>query len=326
MGLAVPILAQEGVLEDLYGRGVHAYFERRYEEAHSLLTKAITSGLKDPRAYYFRGLTYIRLGRPQEALAEFNTGAEMELLVPEPIDIGRALERVQGAERLKIEAARRAARLTHRNRVEAAARARYEQRLEDERRVLIDPNRRPTTPAPVPEKPDVTDPFSDAGQPPAPLPAVRPGEARPAPVPPASEPAPAAPKPAEPKPAADDPFANPKPTTPKPGEPANPAEPKAEGANPAAAAEPPRGSVFGSLFRAVSKAVPGEVKNPAPAPVAPKGDPNAVDPFADPAGAKPQPARPAAPSAKPAVEDPFAEPAKPAAAKPAVDDPFAEKK
>ena len=37
-------LGQDTLLDELYGRGVHAYFARNYRGAHELLTAAITSG------------------------------------------------------------------------------------------------------------------------------------------------------------------------------------------------------------------------------------------------------------------------------------------
>lgn len=287
-GTSLPSLAQEGLLEDLYGRGVHAFFEHRYEESHGLLTKAITSGLEDPRAHYFRGLAYLRLGRPEEAQADFATGAELESSSAEPVNIGRALERIQGAERLKIEQQRRATRLSLRNKAEAAAKARYEERLEAEKRVLL-PGRRPsgaevkTPPATL----DETDPFKEEVAKPAPLPAA-PSDAKPA----APDESPPATTPPDPKPA--------------------PPAPDSEA--PKAAAEAPRGSVLGSLFRAVKKgAIPAAEAAAAeqkPA-VVPAGDANAPDPFADPGTAKPAPPKPAetkpAPS-KPAADDPFADP------------------
>jgi tetratricopeptide (TPR) repeat protein len=282
VGVALPSLAQDGLLEDLYGRGVHAYFEHRYEEAHGLLTKAITSGLKDPRAYYFRGLTNLRLGRSDEAQAEFATGAEYEAMAAEPVNVGKALERIQGAERMAIERHRRAGRLALHNKAAAAAKARYEERIRAEERVLL-PGRGGASTRPAPAAADESDPFKEGAVKPEPLPAT---PVEPKPVP-ATDAPPVEPKPAaapagtEPKPATTDPFAEePKPGTPKPAEP-KPAEP-------AAGAEKPRGSVLGSLFRAATagaaKGLAGDDASkastkPAPAPAA---VPEAADPFADP--------------------------------------------
>jgi hypothetical protein len=294
-GVALPALAQDGLLEDLYGRGVHAYFEHRYEEAHGLLTKAITSGLKDPRAFYFRGLTNLRLGRPDEAKVEFATGADYEAIAAEPVNVGKALERVQGADRLTIEQHRRAGRLALHNKAAAAAKARYEERIKAEERVLL-PGRGAAASRSAPVA-DESDPFDEGAAKPAPLPAVE----EPKPVPPAdappaepkpvepAEPKPAAVKPAEPKPAASDPFAEePKPATPAPAvpKPAEPATEEAKLAEPAAAAEAPRGSLLSSLFRATAagaaKGLAGDDANapakPAPAPAA---VPDAANPFGE---------------------------------------------
>src|SRR5687767_285979 len=90
------VRAQDAVLEELYGRGVHSFFGRDYRAAHQHLTDAINSGSRDPRAYYFRALTYARLGRPDEARSDFQTGATLEVTSGEPFPIGRSLERIQG--------------------------------------------------------------------------------------------------------------------------------------------------------------------------------------------------------------------------------------
>ena len=50
--------AQDGVLSQLYGNGVHAYFAGDFVKAHDLLSSAIAGGSRDPRCYYFRGLAY----------------------------------------------------------------------------------------------------------------------------------------------------------------------------------------------------------------------------------------------------------------------------
>src|SRR6188474_2476225 len=80
-------LGADAVLEDLYGRGVHAFFARNLSQAHELLTAAINGGSRDPRAYYYRGLVYSRLGRPDEARADMRKGAELEILGGEPFPV-----------------------------------------------------------------------------------------------------------------------------------------------------------------------------------------------------------------------------------------------
>ena len=74
----MPLAAQDAVLGQLYGNGVHAYFGQDYIRAHELFTQAIDGHTQDPRAYYFRGLTMLKLGRPQEADNDFKAGAKLE--------------------------------------------------------------------------------------------------------------------------------------------------------------------------------------------------------------------------------------------------------
>jgi len=154
MGLAAVLIAasvssqqvhaQDSLLADLYGEGVHAYFSGDYNLAHEMLTTAIDQGSQDPRAYYFRGLTYNRLGRPDEAVMDHKKGAELEASGKTRVyPVGRSLQRVQGAERLELEKYRRVARLTIRMRTQKATAARYEAIERGEADVLRDPNRKP---------------------------------------------------------------------------------------------------------------------------------------------------------------------------------------
>ncbi len=334
MGCTIPAaFAQDNLLDDLYGRGVHAYFSHEYQDAYSLLSDAIKSGSRDPRAYYFRGLTFARLGRPEEAKADIKMGSELEASGDTPVKVGRALERVQGPERLLIESSRKSARLAIRNAAEERAKVRYGERVRAEAAVLRDPTKPAVGPAPVPTAPTKDDPFNEGGKP-AELPAT-PDDAKPA-----AEPPPAAEeKPAETKPPADDPFGEAKPAEEKPA--------AAPGGAPAAATEAGKGTVLSSLFRAVGKAIPSNAPAPAAAPkpaVQPAGlevepaiettveeKPATEDPFGaeapkpvDPKAPEAAPAEPKPADPKPAAEDPFAEPAaKPAEPKPpAAEDPF----
>ena len=73
---ALPTFAQDSLLDGLYGRGVHAYFSGNYAKAQELFTKAIDGGIKDPRAYYFRGMSAHCSGRAYEAESDWQLGAE----------------------------------------------------------------------------------------------------------------------------------------------------------------------------------------------------------------------------------------------------------
>ena len=127
----------QGILDDLYGQGVHAYFEGDYESAAQWLGQAEAQGTQDPRAYYFLGLTHLGLGETDQANASFARGAEIETAGTERyFPIADSLARVQGSARVSLERARRAARTTARERELARRKARYEETLQAEARVL----------------------------------------------------------------------------------------------------------------------------------------------------------------------------------------------
>ena len=130
----------------------------------------------------------------------------LEFSGDDPVNVSKALERIQGSERLMIEEVRSKARISIRNAAEDRAKIRYENRVKAEAGVLRKPPAGGVAPAtaetPAAPVPDKTDPFG-AGAP-EPLPAAG---TKPAAVPGAEPAAPAATKPAAPaKPAADDPF------------------------------------------------------------------------------------------------------------------------
>ncbi len=54
--------AQDGVLDEFYGTGVHNFYERDYFQAMHNLSTAIDGGSRDPRVYYYRGLSKLRSG------------------------------------------------------------------------------------------------------------------------------------------------------------------------------------------------------------------------------------------------------------------------
>ncbi len=154
---------QEGIVSQLYGNGVHAYFAGQYEEAHEFFTSAIQTGTQDPRIYYFRGLTYLKLGREEEAQQDFVKGAELETAdVNQLYPVGRALQRVQGKHRLMLEQYRQEARLAAWNRQRAVEKARYQglqQRIQEDLQQQAEGARVPPSPPPIeapaipPEKP-----------------------------------------------------------------------------------------------------------------------------------------------------------------------------
>src|SRR3972149_494413 len=66
----------------LYGHGVHAFFAGQYAEAEQSLARAIHSHPDDPRPYYFRAMSLLRLGREAEAREDMQLGAAIEARRP----------------------------------------------------------------------------------------------------------------------------------------------------------------------------------------------------------------------------------------------------
>jgi Tetratricopeptide repeat len=109
--LPLAIRAQEASeLTRLYNQGVNAYFAGRSSEAESSLSRALALESEDPRLYYFRALSLLRLGRLDEARGDMSVGASVEARRPQRFAIGKTLERVQGSHRLMLERYRREAR------------------------------------------------------------------------------------------------------------------------------------------------------------------------------------------------------------------------
>lgn len=145
IGIGVAV-AQDSVLTELYGEGVHAYHALDVTRAYDLFTRAIDGGLNDPRAYYFRGLAAMDSGRSYEAEEDFRAGAVIEARGGAGRSVGRALTRVQGPTRMIIEKARTEGRLSFQAEMAADADRRYSGQPAFEAEVM----RAPPTPRPRP--------------------------------------------------------------------------------------------------------------------------------------------------------------------------------
>ena len=108
---AEPVMTEVTALARAYGAGVHAYFSGDSQRAYDDLTQAIEAGTRDPRAWYFRGLAALKLGRLDEAEADFSTAATRETEAAGDWAVSRSLERVQGNGRLALERHRVRARV-----------------------------------------------------------------------------------------------------------------------------------------------------------------------------------------------------------------------
>ena len=117
-----------GELRATYGRGVHAFYAGQLNQADQLFSQVIFTGSKDPRVYYFRSMTLLRLGRQYEAESDMRIGASFEAQNPgNQYAISKALQRVQGQGRKTLEKFRRQARLERAQTIRIQTRQRYEQ-------------------------------------------------------------------------------------------------------------------------------------------------------------------------------------------------------
>ncbi|PQO26978.1 hypothetical protein C5Y97_27370 [Blastopirellula marina] len=158
------VVAQDTVLTELYGRGVHAYFRGNFAEAQKLLDTVVDQGTSDPRVYYFLGLADHQLGEEDKAKASFTKGAELELDRSQVYPVSKALERVQGSERLLLEEYREKVRTAVYLKKKQEERALYEARKMAEEQVLRGRAKRASQDVPVDvPSADETDPFGSPG-------------------------------------------------------------------------------------------------------------------------------------------------------------------
>ncbi len=165
---------QSAILSEIYGQGVHSYYAGNSSGAYDLFSMAIDNGIKDPRAYYFRGIAAHDSGRSYEAESDWKQGAELEASGRVNASIGQALSRFQGPGRLKLEEIRRQARLQYLANAASRSRQRYGEIDEAQGNVLRAAPATPPAPAagaktpPAPPAPPVADenPFAaDLGDP-----------------------------------------------------------------------------------------------------------------------------------------------------------------
>jgi len=193
--------AQEAVLNDFYGSGVHNFYDRDYNQAMHELSIAIDGGSRDPRPFYYRGLAKLKSGDTYGGQADLQMGASLESAdVNGFYPVARSLERVQGADRQTLEKYRAVARAQNRQRQMRRDAVRYEQRRREETRVLR------AVPVGPPPAPLVVAPPAPAPAPAAAAPGAAPAPAAPpAAAPPATD---VPPTPADEMPT-DDPFGTP---------------------------------------------------------------------------------------------------------------------
>ncbi len=200
--------SDDAALVVMYGEGVHRYFAGDCEGSRAVLTRAIEAGSVDPRVYYFRGLAEECLGG--DGSSDFATGAQLEMQGRLVVNVGQALQRIQGPVRAKIEKLRREAMFAAHQKRLAAEQARRAAAAQASKKAAA-------VPPPTPAETDPTDPVtaglrSEKAMPEPAQPAVaeiapgaNPPGAGPATAPPPPPPASAADAPAAPA-TTDDPF------------------------------------------------------------------------------------------------------------------------
>ena len=125
-GLAAGLTGDEALaIRNAIGGGIHAFHAGDFTRAYDDFSSAVEAGSTDPLAYYYRGLSALRLGRTDEAAADFATGAEREALDGGLRRVSRTLERVQGPDRITLEKYRQRARLAGLQQDQEAASRRY---------------------------------------------------------------------------------------------------------------------------------------------------------------------------------------------------------
>ena len=117
---ALALLVAGSTFGSELGDSMQVYFSGDYQRAHQMLSDLIAKGHVDARTHYFRGLANRRMGKLEDAVSDFNKGAELEL-AGAGYGVGDSLQRVQGMDRLILERHRSMARLKTRRRIQPVA-------------------------------------------------------------------------------------------------------------------------------------------------------------------------------------------------------------
>jgi|GEM_PF-1066061 len=109
IGLPSITTADENDARKSLGQGIHHLHQGQLAEAIASFDVASVELSQDPRVYFFRGIAKSRTGQADAAKSDFQRGAQLEAFLGRQ-DIGLALQRIQGVERITIEEHRADAR------------------------------------------------------------------------------------------------------------------------------------------------------------------------------------------------------------------------
>jgi len=140
-----PFITDES--DSIYGKGVHAFFDRDYEVSITILSKAEEIKSNDPRPYYFLGLAHLRQKKTEPAEQYFKKAAQLEFNGRSLRDyaVSESLRRIQGKERMRIEAIREEERTNARARERRLREMRYGRENAIARETIARENLRQTT-------------------------------------------------------------------------------------------------------------------------------------------------------------------------------------
>ncbi|MDR2116595.1 MAG: hypothetical protein LBP87_09475 [Planctomycetaceae bacterium] len=136
--------------ESLYGKGVHAFFDKDYEGTIGLLTQAEQLGCEDPRPYYFLALAHFRLKHDDKADDYFKKAArfEWEGQSVRDYNVSESLRRIQGNERLHVERYRNQAKSDWQHAEKRKRDILYANEKADEKRILTEMSKHPVVVVP----------------------------------------------------------------------------------------------------------------------------------------------------------------------------------
>lgn len=149
--------ANQALLSEMFGRGIHAFYVGNQDDAQKMFTSAIEHGLEDPRVFYFRGIIAFEGGNKEQAVEDWKRGADLEANSRVNFEVGRTLSRFQGNGRITLESIRQTAKLAAFEARMKRAEIRYGE-LAESRNPSPTTSTKGITPPPVPS--DIINPFA----------------------------------------------------------------------------------------------------------------------------------------------------------------------
>lgn len=106
MSSEISIVQSLELANEVFGRGVHLYWQGDYKNALQQFQLGVQLNTEDARLWYFKGFCELALGRKSEAEKSIVTAIVLHEKTLDKREIARALERVQGKFRMVVESLR----------------------------------------------------------------------------------------------------------------------------------------------------------------------------------------------------------------------------